>query len=1802
MKEKKIHDSLVVIVSLSVLALGAFRAFGEAWTGNADDDLWSTVGNWSSKVPTATVQFNSGATAVVFDSAASVTGDINVRLASETPLVWEVKDGNGAYGLKTSGNLLLADQSNVSPAYLTIQDGTYGANYLRIGYKDNAVAGLTMNGGSLTLSNLRVASGNNSVTGSLTLNGGTLAVSGTAIMSDGPNNVSTMQINGGTVTLKAFTVGGSDGKTALTSGTKAKMTIAGGTVTSSDNCHVGCNTGDGSEAELVIDGGTLNINADLLYVGAYGPGSFTITSGNLNIKDTASYGMGLCHGAGTGAATLNFDGGVSSFNKFRLDYVRAGSVINFNGGVIKPTRTQANFLDASDKVTCEIKSGGLIIDTDYNVTIAADLVGEGGIVKRGTGLLTLTGNNSFEGPITVEAGQVITVESMTAPAVLNGAEGGDLGIVRLHRKPFYDWLKDDDYTTFNSLYGGDGKTDYNTPRVVTVDFGGEAPLCFTNLMIGATCNWTGTTASGDEVSGSFTTEEVAPRTAYVPLSTGKLIHNVRDIGGWPLKGVTAGGLTRSNQAQIYRGGKLDYFYSTYSSPVSDAERAANPIHTQLGVVSEIDLRGVASDFSDSKLMVAVAGADGTVQSETYYRDGDDPSTATKASRACPDISYFYCPMDWQATQLNASSGDFTNQLRRAFAVLGKDGNYPAYFHCAIGSDRTGIMAMLIQGLIGVEEEAIWRDYLSSSFANVGTARDLSRVETFLRYAGRGTAGSYDWTARKAAYGDTLSASCRAYLEMCGVTSDELTVLTTRLTGETIDEVMERVRAYDEANLRTVWFVAYPGSLVTNATVRIGKADAIAVPSVITAPTRYGYTFGEWDVANAETVNDAGDSVVYATWTFSSANNYAVWTGAGDDADWSTEENWKDAKVATDYALIDETAEAYVVNLDADTSLARRLLVSPGPKKVTFQAADDIAFTQEQGDAVFAGVSEFTGGTWNFANDIKPRDGRMVIDGARVTAKYWLPASGTSEIIVNSGALVTGWRDGTEKDNGRINLGMEADSRMKVALNGGRIRCSNNTNGGNDKEALTVADASGSAVSVTVNGGQFDVSGKMHVARATSTAGEVTVNGGELSITEDSQIGVYGIGTLTINDGGTVKCGSEGSVKWVYLGMHTDAKGAINLNEGGLLRTGNIQMGSANAQLSTVNFNGGTFQAIYSYESVMPQADNLEVRVGAGGAVVDTQGHNITIGEPLLSGAASDGGLTKKGTGTLTLASAPSYNGMTRIESGNLVVPVGTELAGLHLSEGAKIGVAPDPEVWKPGTGGTMLTYSLAEGSASLGADNFVVQGLTVEVALDFSEAGVVKGSVQGKTLVWRGADGASWDAENVWKNSETDEWASYQDGSDSVVFDAGSIPSDATSLSVTLTGDVKPYEVTVDARDGKKVALSNGGSFRPGRSLALTSGTLALAKDFTPSASCTITGTGKLELTGCSLTFDNWASFAGFEGTIVVPEGSRLYGKCPLNDSLHYSFGERTGFLFAGGTFERFSEKNLSNNEWIGGDIEFAEGTSSAINNTVSRGGWNDGVNLHLKDIKGKGDGTFKVSSRSNSYEGSHAGFEGTLTLTGSSGSHVFSSAAASAPAATYVFAGTGSNKVSINAASGSTFEVGALRAGASLAELSLGHTFGVTIGGNGGACEISCPVTTKALALEKVGAGDLALGANLTTLEGSSIAVSGGSVSPAVEAEQNFSLALGDGTVYAYSGTTLVTTGAVTGMDACCFRIAEDVDRTVRHVLLTASSVDLTAVGVKSLPNASGGRWKIAKQVNDDGTASLLANYAPPGLVIMLR
>ncbi|MES2707219.1 MAG: autotransporter-associated beta strand repeat-containing protein [Verrucomicrobiota bacterium] len=142
----------------------------------------------------------------------------------------------------------------------------------------------------------------------------------------------------------------------------------------------------------------------------------------------------------------------------------------------------------------------------------------------------------------------------------------------------------------------------------------------------------------------------------------------------------------------------------------------------------------------------------------------------------------------------------------------------------------------------------------------------------------------------------------------------------------------------------------------------------------------------------------------------------------------------------------------------------------------------------------------------------------------------------------------------------------------------------------------------------------------------------------------------------------------------------DYSGSYHLG-GGTLQTFGIgeNTGATVPITSTFQFDGGTLKAVGDNPLFLEGLDNAVVQ--DGGAVIDTNAFAITINQALTHdralGTTADGGLTKTGTGTLTLSAANTWTGDTRVSGGTLSLGQASlaDSSALRLSTGGTVDLA-----------------------------------------------------------------------------------------------------------------------------------------------------------------------------------------------------------------------------------------------------------------------------------------------------------------------------------------------------------------------------------------------------------------------------------------------------------------------------------------------------------------------------------------------
>lgn len=287
--------------------------------------------------------------------------------------------------------------------------------------------------------------------------------------------------------------------------------------------------------------------------------------------------------------------------------------------------------------------------------------------------------------------------------------------------------------TWNSTLPSSGYTveisEYSDMRDSHVySFDADAKTDVYNLKVGTTYYCQVYSLLGSPlVKKTITTDATPPRNMYVDGVT-----NVRDLGGWSIPG------GRVKQGLIYRCGRLNE--NRTETPVNKiTEKGIQTMLGEMKIKSEMDLRKV----EDNEV--------GGLTTRSVLGDG---------------VNYFQCPMGWDNNMLTTN----IPMVKHIFSdILSKEENYPLIFHCSIGTDRTGMIAFLINGLLGVDINDLYRDYLFSNFGDIGGSRDVIGITFNYVATLQGTKGS------------NMSEKIENYLLGIGVTQEELDSIKTILS-------------------------------------------------------------------------------------------------------------------------------------------------------------------------------------------------------------------------------------------------------------------------------------------------------------------------------------------------------------------------------------------------------------------------------------------------------------------------------------------------------------------------------------------------------------------------------------------------------------------------------------------------------------------------------------------------------------------------------------------------------------------------------------------------------------------------------------------------------------------------------------------------------------------------------------------------------------------------------------------------------------------------------------------------------------
>jgi autotransporter-associated beta strand protein len=416
----------------------------------------NSTGNFSfGSLTTATLGGLSGSNNLALTNSALASVILNVGNNGTNTTYSGTLTGGGSLVKVGTGTLTL-NKTNSYTGYSTINAGNLtiatagtigsGGSQSSVTVGDNG--NVTVSGGAIFATTMTTNSNGNS---SVLLSGGSINLSGTlAVDNDNDDDQGVVTITGGILNAASATVGRTgqnNGQTIQTAGSTSQgiyvdggtlnltgaLSIGTGNVESSPNVRLdagGINVGgittvtvdNNRFSVLDISGGTFNGSGGMLVGGNFDSSSpdaeLLIRGGMVNLPDI-TFGNSTQTG---GSNVLELLGGTT--------YVGAGGMLNnSSSGSVVPTinfggttYTGAPILAASAAWSSSLKmiltdtTAGLapVIQTANisgvakNITLSGSLTGTGGLIKTGSGILTLSNSgNNFSGPTNVSAGTLV---------------------------------------------------------------------------------------------------------------------------------------------------------------------------------------------------------------------------------------------------------------------------------------------------------------------------------------------------------------------------------------------------------------------------------------------------------------------------------------------------------------------------------------------------------------------------------------------------------------------------------------------------------------------------------------------------------------------------------------------------------------------------------------------------------------------------------------------------------------------------------------------------------------------------------------------------------------------------------------------------------------------------------------------------------------------------------------------------------------------------------------------------------------------------------------------------------------------------------------------------------------------------------------------------------------------------------------------------------------------------------------------------------------------------------------------------
>ena len=1144
-----------------------------------------------------------------------------------------------------------------------------GRNIGGITFSNTSAFGYTLSGGTLILSNggvIQTAATNGAHTDTISTG---ITLAGNAAFTANATNASSL-LSIGAVTGSA------------TTGNTATLTLNGSnTGANAITGIIGNGAGGGKLAVVKSDAGTWRLSGANTFTGG-----LTLNSGTLQLGDNAALG-----GSGN---VFTINGGVINVTAARTttnnnaqnwngDFTFVGSnTLNLGTGAVAMNATRTVTVDAST-----LTVGGVISGSGF------------GLTKAGAGTLTLSGANTFTGPVTINSG-TLTVTS----AIGNGGVAGGLGQATSAAS---NLVINGGTLNWNVNVGASetsnrGITIGTNGGTIFANSGGNWGLILTGplalsgsgprtIRLISVANERANSWSADIGDSGGATALVVNNTTASGRSSWTLGGNLTFTGGLSVGG-GGGRLKLTGNNNTFTGGVSVGAGSILSlAPTSTMTFSQN--------VANNGLFGIGADASYNPASGLVFTFSGLISGTGAVSNQVGQNYTLVLSN--PENSY--------TGNTSISSVVSSGTLRVSKLANGGQNS-------SIGASTSAAANLVMRNNGGTGTSLL--DY-------VGTGDSTDRLFTINITANNGTAGianngsgalsftntgSITYGTANTAYTFTLSGSNTNYNTFAPIIANNGSGVVSLTKSGVGTWVLTGANTYTGNTTISV------GTLVFQNTAAKSSGSNVTVAAGANLGLGVGNASIDYSNHAANIFNNNGNG----TFTLNATSGIALDTTNGDFT--------LSTALTANRALT--KLGANTLTLNATNTYARATTINGGTLSIA---------TITNG-----GVAGALGNSTNAAGNLVLGGGTLEYTGSgnSTDRNFTLTAGRNSTISVTNAAATLTISGAAASTNGSLTK----SGAGTLTLTG------NNLHSGNTTVAAGTLLLSGAGTlgtsTISISGGTLDMGGKS----LTNPFGSLT--GGTLAN-----------GTLTNNGSNyDLQSGTVSAVLAGTNGVNKTTSGTVTLSGNNTytgtttLGAGTLQVGHASAlgASGNITFSGGTMQ----FASDGSGADyGARIKNSASAIILDTNGQSVTFANPIDSSNAA--GLTKNGTGTLTLSGANSYTGGTTINAGTVT------LSGASGALGSGTVAVGSSAALELGNSGTPTVSNNISGSGTIrqtGAGTTTLAGTNTNTGAVEATAG---------TLLFSGAGALSASTSSL--NASNSATLSFADG---------------TTLNSTIAGNI----------------------------------------------------------------------------------------------------------------------------------------------------------------------------------------------------------------------------------------------------------------------------------------------------------------------------------------------------------------------------------------------------------------------------